>query len=106
MNFPSNSRSSQVFRWVDRTLLQSKFLASNIIPATALLVEMELYTLLASLLLTVTVIEATPIRNQTEDAASRQIDTWQKQSQRYIEKTLENRHSGCTPDKIVHRREW
>lgn len=53
-----------------------------------------------------TIVQAVPSNNYTQAAASRQIDKWQKQYERYIEETIKTRKSGCTSDNIVYRREW
>ncbi|KAI4223670.1 MAG: hypothetical protein L6R40_008491 [Gallowayella cf. fulva] len=47
-----------------------------------------------------------PHRKDPQAVASKQIKAWQKQYHEYIFKTLENRTSGCTKDKLQYRREW
>ena len=44
--------------------------------------------------------------NDSQAAASRQIDKWQHQYNKYIFKSLKHRTSGCTLDKLQYRREW
>jgi len=68
---------------------------------------MKLTTISLCLLFTAgIVIEAVPTKNNTQAAASRQINKWQKQHNEYIEATIKTRKSGCTSDNIVYRQEW
>lgn len=46
------------------------------------------------------------VTGDPQAAASKQIKDWQNQYNQYIFKTLANRTSGCTTDKLQIRREW
>lgn len=46
------------------------------------------------------------VTGDPQAAASKQIKDWQNQYNQYIFKTLANRTSGCTTDKLQFRREW
>lgn len=45
-------------------------------------------------------------RDNSQAAASREIEKLQKQYNDYIEETIRTRYSGCTPDNILYRQEW
>lgn len=68
---------------------------------------MKLTILFICLLYTVgNFIEAAPAPDKSEEAASRQINDWQKQYNKYVKATVKTRNSGCTKDNVIYRQEW
>lgn len=54
-------------------------------------------------------VQATPVyghADTSEANATKQIDEWQAQYNRYIEATVKTRKTGCTAKNIVKRQEW
>ena len=51
-------------------------------------------------------VEAAPTAPDPQQAASRQIEKWQRQYNEQILKTVKERKSGCTAEKLIYRKEW
>lgn len=71
---------------------------------------MKLNTLSVCLLYAAgSLVQANPVHrnaNTSEVEATKQINEWQAQYNKYIEATIKTRRVGCTPENIVKRQEW
>lgn len=74
------------------------------------LAKMKLNTLSVCLLYAAgSLVQANPVyrnANTSEAAATKQINDWQAQYNKYIEATIKTRQVGCTAENIVKRQEW